>query len=286
MTKPVPSPDATRSSTDVPVPRAEQPGARPVQASPLADLTAGDARHAQTGIALARRAQARIDEIVSALDDAGSHGRSLLPGWSRRHVITHLARNADGLVNLLNWARTGIEHPMYASAADRDADIEEGSRRLFQIQQEDSGAASSRFFTAADELTAGDWAATVTARGGVTLPATLIPWLRVNELLVHAVDLDCGVTFDDLVETAGDHLETVLSFMLQRFASPGRSDDVPPVLLEIILPDGTARTIHLGAATPAAPRVTGPAAPAIAWLTGRSTGADLTGEVPALPAWA
>ena len=283
MTKPVPSPDATRSSTDVPAPRAEQPGARPTQASPLPAVTAGDAHHARTGLALARRAQARVDEIVSAMDEATSHGASLLPGWSRRHVISHLARNADGLVNLLNWAKTGIEHPMYASAADRDADIDEGSRRLFQIQQEDLAAASGRFFTAADDLPTGDWTATVTARGGVAVPATIIPWMRVNELLVHTVDLDRDVTFDDLVETAGEHLETVLSFMVSRFA--GRTD-VPSVLLEIILPDGTARAASLGGSTTAAtPRVTGSAASAIAWLTGRSTGADLTGDVPALPAW-
>lgn len=283
MTKPVPSPDATRSSTDVPVPRAEQPGVRPAQASPLPALTAGDAQHARTGLALARKAQARIDEIVSALDEAGSQSQSLLPGWSRRHVITHLARNADGLVNLLNWARTGIEHPMYASAADRDADIEEGARRLFQIQQEDSAAASGRFFTAADELTATDWTATVTTRGGVAMSAALIPWMRVNELLVHGVDLNCGITFDDLVEAAGDHLETVLSYMVSRFA--GRTD-VPSVLLEIVLPDGTARAVSLGGATTATtPRVIGLATDAITWLTGRGSGADLTGDVPPLPAW-
>jgi maleylpyruvate isomerase len=29
---------------------------------------------------------------------------SLLPGWPRRTVIAHLARNADALVNLLTWA--------------------------------------------------------------------------------------------------------------------------------------------------------------------------------------
>ena len=283
MTKPVPSPDATRSSTDVPAPRAETPGVRPTQAGPLPAVTAGDAHHARAGLALAHRAQARVDEIVAVMDDAASHGASLLPGWSRRHVISHLARNADGLVNLLTWARTGIEHPMYASAADRDADIEEGSRRLFQIQQEDLAAASGRFFTAADDLPAGAWTATVTARGGAAVPATIIPWLRVNELLVHTVDLDCGVTFDDLVELAGEHLETVLAFMVSRFA--GRTD-VPSVLLEIVLPDGTARAASLGGTTTATtPRVTGTAAAAIAWLTGRSDGSALTGDVPALPVW-
>ena len=282
MTKPVPSPDATRSSTSVPVPRAEQPGARPAPASPLPGIAAGDARHAQAGLALAQLAQARVDELVLALDEATTHGPSLLPGWTRGHVISHLARNADGLVNLLNWAKSGVEHPMYASAADRDADIEEGSRRLLQIQQEDLAAASGRLFAAAEDLPAGSWTATVSARTGTPMPATLIPWLRVNELLVHAIDLNCGHTFDDLVELAGEHLETVLAFMVSRFA--GRAD-VPSVNLEIVLPDGTARAIPLGVASATAPRVIGLAAPAIAWLTGRTDGADLTGEVPTLPTW-
>lgn len=217
-----------------------------------------------------------------ALDEATTHGPSLLPGWTRGHVISHLARNADGLVNLLNWAKSGVEHPMYASAADRDADIEEGSRRLLQIQQEDLAAASGRLFAAAEDLPAGSWTATVSARTGTPMPATLIPWLRVNELLVHAIDLNCGHTFDDLVELAGEHLETVLAFMVSRFA--GRAD-VPSVNLEIVLPDGTARAIPLGVASATAPRVIGLAAPAIAWLTGRTDGADLTGEVPTLPTW-
>lgn len=283
MTKPVPSPDATRSSTAVPVPRAEHAGVRPAPASPLScGIPADDARHARTGLDLALRAQARVDEVVAAMDETASHSASLLPGWSRRHVISHLARNADALVNLLSWARTGIEHPMYASAADRDADIEEGSRRLFQIQQEDLAAASGRFFAAAEDLPASAWTASVTARAGTTMPATMIPWLRVNELLVHAVDLNCGITFEDLVDMAGEHLETLLSLIVSRFA--GRAD-VPSVTLEVVLPDGSARAIPLGIATSAAPRVIGLVAPAIAWLTGRSDGAGLSGEVPVLPAW-
>ena len=47
-------------------------------------------------------------------------GPSLLPGWSRGHVLTHLARNADGAVNLLTWARTGVETPQYVSQEQRE----------------------------------------------------------------------------------------------------------------------------------------------------------------------
>ena len=53
---------------------------------------------------------------------------SLLPDWSRRHVLAHVANNADALINLLTWARTGVETPMYASQEARDAGIEETSK--------------------------------------------------------------------------------------------------------------------------------------------------------------
>ena len=49
---------------------------------------------------------------------------SLLPGWSRAHVVAHVAGNAVALLNLLTWARTGVETPMYADDAARNADIE------------------------------------------------------------------------------------------------------------------------------------------------------------------
>jgi hypothetical protein len=45
----------------------------------------------------------------------GAPGRLPLPGWSRGHVLTHLARNADGGRRLLVWARTGVESFEYAS---------------------------------------------------------------------------------------------------------------------------------------------------------------------------
>ena len=73
-----------------------------------------------------RRSMARIGEATDrllasagALTDTGVREPSLLPGWTRGHVLTHIARNADGLGNLLRWARTGITTPMYASREAR-----------------------------------------------------------------------------------------------------------------------------------------------------------------------
>jgi len=49
---------------------------------------------------------------------------SRLPGWSRAPVATHIARNADAMVNVCTWAKTAIETPMYESKGERDSQIE------------------------------------------------------------------------------------------------------------------------------------------------------------------
>src|SRR5437870_12625963 len=71
----------------------------------------------------------RVLATATALSDAQAREPSLLPGWTRGHVLTHIARNSGGMVNLLRWARTGTEAPMYASAESRGADIEAGAGR-------------------------------------------------------------------------------------------------------------------------------------------------------------
>lgn len=55
-------------------------------------------------------------EDIDALPDAAVSRASLLPGWTRGHVLTHLARNAEGGTRLLGWARTGIPSYEYESS--------------------------------------------------------------------------------------------------------------------------------------------------------------------------
>lgn len=55
-------------------------------------------------------------------------GPSALPGWNRKHVLAHVAANADALANLIRWAATGQPTPMYRSAGERLAGIEHGAR--------------------------------------------------------------------------------------------------------------------------------------------------------------
>ena len=71
------------------------------------------------------QATSRLLASVRDIQDVGAPSR--LPGWTQGHVLTHIARNADGAVNLLTWARTGVVTPQYASWAAREADIEAGA---------------------------------------------------------------------------------------------------------------------------------------------------------------
>ena len=70
-----------------------------------------------------------FDAVLSGLDDDELTGPTALAGWTGRHLVAHVAANADALSNLVHWAASGQETPMYASMAQRDADIEAGARR-------------------------------------------------------------------------------------------------------------------------------------------------------------
>src|SRR2546429_1785648 len=112
----------------------------------------------------------RLLATAAALSDARAREPSLLPGWSRGHVLTHIARNADGLANLLRWAGTGRETPMYASAASRTADIEAGAGRPAAELTADVAGTATAFAAEAASLPAGAWAAPGPGLPGAALP--------------------------------------------------------------------------------------------------------------------
>jgi maleylpyruvate isomerase len=239
------------------------------------------AEFAELGLTAANQMTERLLAAVEGLDDVATKRPSLLPGWTRGHVVTHLARNADGLVNLLLWARTGVEHPMYASRADRDADIEEGAHRMAAILREDLAAACARFADAMARMPEDAWDVQVTLASGRQITACEVPWLRWQETSVHLVDLDYGVGFGDLPEI---HQERLLEWVVEEFAE---RQDVPPVRLRVHLADGRQRDWELAGSMLGSdsPDVGGPVTTVLAWLTGRSDGSGLAGDVPNLPDW-
>ena len=89
---------------------------RAAQHLPRGEAVTGKSPPAVTdSLAWAADGAAHLRGLMSRLGDDAFRAPSLLPGWSRAHVLTHLARNADGMINLLLWARTGIVTPAYAS---------------------------------------------------------------------------------------------------------------------------------------------------------------------------
>lgn len=217
----------------------------------------------------------RVLRTTATLGD--SAGPSSLPGWTRGHVLTHLARNADAYVNLLNWARTGERTPAYPSSEARAADIEAGSGRPLAEQVEDLRTAAARFAELAADMPASAWSATIEKLGGRQIPAAILVWDRLREVEVHHVDLDAGYTTADWPESFSQHL---LREILGGFS---KRDDAPPLILR---PDELGHDLALGSGGPV---VAGPSHALAGWLAGRSTGKDLRvipdGPLPSVPAW-
>ncbi|MFE5239647.1 MULTISPECIES: maleylpyruvate isomerase family mycothiol-dependent enzyme [unclassified Streptomyces] len=218
---------------------------------------------------------------VAALGAADVHGASPLPGWTRGHVLTHLARNADALVNLLTWARTGIETPMYADPSTRLDDIERGAERTAGAILGDVRDADARLMAAIDALPADAWQVTVRSALGRTVPASEIPWMRTRELWIHTVDLgtDAVPDFDRFPADLVDALIEDAS------ATVGRKEGCPSVRLA---PGDRDRTWSFGPPDGTAIEVGAPASALCAWLLGRTTPsarAVAASTTAVLPAW-
>ncbi len=109
-------------------------------------------------------ATARLRQTAARLSDAQAREDSGLPGWSRGHILAHLARNADSLRNLLSWARTGTETPQYASTSEREEGIEAGAGLPVAALLADLDASAAALDAEAGLLPDAAWAARV--RGG------------------------------------------------------------------------------------------------------------------------
>ncbi|MGW2768014.1 maleylpyruvate isomerase N-terminal domain-containing protein [Streptomyces sp. NPDC001275] len=138
-------------------------------------------------------------DAVAGLGEAGFSAPSVLPEWTRGHLVAHVAANADALCNLVHWAATGEETPMYASAEERAAGIAKGPTLSADELRSWLTGSAHRLAEGLDGLTDEQWQHQVVTAQGRTVPATELPWMRAREVCVHAVDLGTGVvTFADL----------------------------------------------------------------------------------------
>src|SRR5215831_18879866 len=117
-------------------------------------------------------ATGRLLATVEALTDAELALPSLLPGWTRLHVLTHLARNADGMRNRLLEVRTGRPVAQYASNELRAADIEVGAQRPAELVRQDLTSACERFAIDARSIEPAAWRGTIEGYDAEPVPAT------------------------------------------------------------------------------------------------------------------
>src|SRR5680860_467552 len=78
--------------------------------------------HLSDKLSLLAHETSLLMRTAAGLDDEALRRPSLCEGWSRAHVLSHIASNADGLGNLASWAITGTPRAMYDSPEARDAD--------------------------------------------------------------------------------------------------------------------------------------------------------------------
>lgn len=216
--------------------------------------------------AAVQEATARLTEAAAALSADALAEPSRLPGWTRGHVLAHVARNADALTNLLTWARTGEETPMYASAEAREAAIEAGAGRPPAEQLEDLRASADRFAAAWAALPPAAWAAQVTMRSGRVIAAAEVPWKRLVEVRLHHVDLDAGL---DCADLPAGFAARELAYLLDDLTG---HEGVAAVELH---DTGSGRKWTIGAATEPEVTVSGSCHGLLAWVSGRGTGEDL-----------
>ncbi|WP_067451816.1 maleylpyruvate isomerase family mycothiol-dependent enzyme [Actinomadura macra] len=221
--------------------------------------------------ALLRRIVAATEYLItttSGLDDEAMRAPSLLPGWTRGHVLSHLARNADGGTRLLTWAWTGEPAQEYPSLAARAAQIEAGAGRTAAELVGDVRDSADGFATEYSRMPDDAWQHIVQWTAGQEHPAARIADARLCEVLVHHVDLRVGPAPDDWPgDFVADELDVVTVALDKRVDSPA---------MRLHATDTNAR--YDISINDDAPMIRGRQASLLAWLMGRSAGGDLAAD--------
>ncbi|MCW2812805.1 MAG: maleylpyruvate isomerase family mycothiol-dependent enzyme [Nocardioides sp.] len=222
-------------------------------------------------LARLRNADRRLVRTVDAFDAAAWAGDSLLPGWTRAHVVAHLALNAEALGGALRGVVTGEPVAMYASAESRDDDIDELAAADPDTLRSRLHAASTVLAEAAAAVPEDRLGAVVQRTPGSerTFLAGDVATMRWREVEIHHADLGAGPTPadwpPDFAEQLVDQLRTRAATATLAASDVGRTWQG----------DAGDRT------------VTGTAADLGWWLSGRGAGETLTsdGELPRIEAW-
>ncbi len=223
---------------------------------------------------------ASVDEVRSAkleatqrllgstmgISDDQWQSPSRLPGWTRAHVATHLARNADALTHLVEELVEGRQVPLYPSMSERDQEIERGSERDGLALQIDLDTSAGRLHEAFNLLERVPTATPVTLAPDVMVDADQLPAARLAEVLLHHLDLDVGFSLEDVSPEAARWLLAWVCFRLRhRTSAPAMRIVSDSGLTDRIGGSGYATTVR------------GSDAALAGWLSGRTASDQLRG---------
>jgi maleylpyruvate isomerase len=234
-------------------------------------------------------ASTRLIRAVDRLDDDDWASPSLLPHWTRAHVVAHLALNAEGIARALGAVvadhagdHEGDEpRTMYDSDQKRDSDIRELATRKPGVIRDRLLGGTTRLQNAIASIPDDAWDAELERTpGGRVIRARAFPGMRLTELEIHHADLGTSYTPADWSTTFAGVL---LDSMARRPDMPGPFEVAP-----LDLPGRRWRFGNDDDGGPDVPVVTGPAGDLAWWLTGRPAADTLScsrGELPSIEGW-
>jgi maleylpyruvate isomerase len=237
----------------------------------------------------ATAAHRRMQVSASRVTDDDCRGPSLLPGWSRGHVLTHWARNADGQSRMLLAAMHGEIAEQYPGGDERrESEIEAGANRPARLILSDVRTATGQVEDVWRRMPPDAWSRPTAARIGLR-PAWMSVWARWRETEIHHVDLNIGYTHSSWPAEFVDLMlprvmPTLATRLTEEITVQAETTDRDPL--------ATATT----ADTTGDPLIVrGPASAILCWLLGRVSAAAADLEVtrcgqpwrlPRLRAWA
>lgn len=115
-----------------------------------------------------------------------------LPGWTRGHVLAHLAGISNAMARQLEYAARAETVDLYDGGQDgRTKAIEMAAGHSADEHRADLNAGLDRALTAFDALgAASSWQTPIAFRGGVVFDGGLALW---RELVIHTADLGAGL---------------------------------------------------------------------------------------------
>jgi maleylpyruvate isomerase len=183
-------------------------------------------------IAGATRAHRVVIAALVGLDDEQVRQPSVLPGWTVGHVVTHIARNAEGHLRMLEAAGRGECAAMYPGGLEqRTHDIEAGSARTANELSADVSLTVAALEAMWDALSTVGWSGRgKTISGPVSMSD--LPFIRWREVAVHHADLGIGYSWADW-DTDYVRLELARSTMLWASRKPMGMTELPPQALAV-----------------------------------------------------